>query len=473
MAKGVDFAGPDSGLDGLSLAERAYFVDQPMKHSPTPMECRGFRRPRETQRPPKRGITWALILSVFCIFTGSSADNWPELRGPSRDGNAAPACKPPLTWGETNHVAWKTPIHDLGWSSPVIWGDQVWLTTASEDGRQMFAVAIDAKNGRIAHDIKVFDTPQPEHVASMNSYASPTPAIEAGRVYVHYGTYGTACLETKTGKVLWSRRDLNCDHHEGPGASLLLDQDLLYFTVDGRDVQYVIALEKATGRTAWKTNRSVDYSPFPSNCRKAFCTPILIEAGGQRQLFSPGAKAMVAYDPRTGAELWHARYNGWSMVPRPLFGHGLLYAITDYERPELWAVQPDGHGDVTDTKVVWKVIKDMPATASLLLIGDLLYLVNDQGWVICLEAKTGNVVWRERLKGKHSASPIFAADRIYFFSEKNLTTVIKPGREFHVLAENQLDDRVMATPAVVGNAFILRTKTHLYRLEDNPGQNRP
>ncbi|HEY5911054.1 MAG TPA: PQQ-binding-like beta-propeller repeat protein [Verrucomicrobiae bacterium] len=362
-------------------------------------------------------------------------------------------------------MVWKTPIHDLGWSSPVIWEKQVWLTTATEDGHRMFAICVDAESGRVVQDVKVFDTEQPEHVASVNSYASPTSAIEAGRVYVHFGTYGTACLDTHDGKILWSRRDLNCDHHEGPGASLMVDVSRLYFTVDGRDVQYVVALDKTTGRTAWKTTRSVDYSAFPINCRKAFCTPILIDVDGRRQLFSPGAKAMFAYDPETGAELWKARYNGWSMVPRPLFGHGLLYVITDYERPELWAVRPGGHGDVTETHVAWKVVKDMPATASLLLVGDLLYMVNDQGFALCLEAGTGTVVWRERLKGKHSASPIYAADRIYFFSEKNLTTVITTGREFRVLAENQLDDRLMATPAVAGNAFILRSKTHLYRIE--------
>ena len=428
---------------------------------------------RRWRAHPRRCTATALFVPFLLVWAVSAlpsqaGDNWPELRGPERNGHALNS-KLPLTWSETNHVIWKTPIHDLGWSSPVVWGKQIWITTATEDGRQMFAVCVDAATGRVVHDVKVFDTPQPEHVAAVNSYASPTSAIEAGRVYVHYGTYGTAGLDTRDGRVLWSRRDLNCDHHEGPGASLLLDQDRLYFTVDGRDVQYVVALDKATGRTVWKTNRSVDYSSFSSNQRKAFCTPILIEAAGKRQLFSPGAKAMIAYDPQSGVELWKARYDGWSMVPRPLFGHGLLYVITDYERPELWAVRPDGRGDVTDTHVAWKVVKDMPATASLLLVGDLLYMVNDQGYALCLEAANGTVVWRERLKGKHSASPIYAAGRIYFFNEKNLTTVIAPGREFRVLAENQLEDRVMASPAVVGDALILRSKSHLYRLEEGAG----
>lgn len=398
-------------------------------------------------------------------FSATAGDNWPQFRGPNGNGHAL-AKQLPLTWSETNHVVWKTPIHDLGWSSPVVWDQQIWVTTATEDGQQQFAVCVDRDTGEVVHDIKVFDTEKPEHVASVNSYASPTPVIEAGRVYVHYGTYGTACLDTKTGARLWTRRDLNCDHHEGPGASPMLHGNLLVFTVDGRDVQYVVALDKATGKTVWKTNRSVDYSPFPINCRKAFCTPIIIEVGGRFQLFSPGAKAMMAYDPLTGQELWKVRYSGWSITPRPIFGGGLLYVINDYERPELWAVRPDGQGEVTETHVVWKLTKDMPATASLLLVGELLYGVNDQGYALCLEAKTGHTVWKESLKGKHSASPIYGAGRIYFFSEKAVTTVIQPGREFHILATNQLEDRLMATPAVTGGAFMVRTRTHLYRLED-------
>jgi outer membrane protein assembly factor BamB len=409
-----------------------------------------------------------LILAAGMIWSGFSAQaeaNWPQFRGPHGNGHAD-ATQLPLTWSETNHVTWKTGIHDLGWSSPVALGKQVWVTTATEDGRSLFAVCVDLETGKIVHDLKVFDTEKPEHVASVNSYASPTPVLEPGRLYAHYGTYGTACIDTATGQTLWTRRDLNCDHHEGPGASPILHQNLLIVTVDGRDVQYVVALDKATGKTVWKTNRSVDYSAYPINCRKAFCTPIVIEAGGRQQVFSPGAKAMIAYDPMTGEELWKARYNGWSMTPKPLFGQGLLFVITDYERPELWAVRPDGSGDVTSTHVKWKITKDMPGTSSLLLIDDLLYMVNDQGYALCVEAKTGEIVWRERVKGKHSASAIYGQGRIYLFSEKATTTVLTPAREFKILAENQLDDRLMATPAVAGNAIILRTRTHLYRLED-------
>ena len=223
-------------------------------------------------------------------------ENWPELRGPSGDGHSDSQGLP-LTWSETKNIAWRTPIHDFGWSSPVIWQDQVWVTTATADGKHLFAVCLDRDSGKIVHDVKVFDVAEPEHIAVVNSYASPTPAIEAGRVYVHYGTYGTACLDTASGKILWTRRDLNCDHHEGPGSSPILLDNLLVVHVDGRDVQYVVALDKQTGKTVWKTPRSIDYSPYHINLRKGFCTPTVIDTGTRRELISPGAKAVMGYDP--------------------------------------------------------------------------------------------------------------------------------------------------------------------------------
>ena len=419
-------------------------------------------------RSMKALLLRALILLAFWAVPLQARENWPELRGPERNGHSA-AKKLPLVWSETNNIVWKTAIHDLGWSSPVVWGDQIWITSATEDGKHLFAVCVNSQTGKIVHDVKVFDTDTPAHVASVNSYASPTSAIEAGRVYVHYGTYGTACLDTRDGKILWSRRDLTCDHHEGPGSSVMLHENLLCFNVDGRDVQYVIALDKSTGKTVWKTNRSIDYTPFSTNARKAFCTPIILEAGGRLQLFSPGAKAMIPTIRNLVTNSGRSGITDGPWCRARCSATDWCIVITDYDKPELWAVRPDGRGDVTDTHVAWKVTKDMPRTASLLLVDDLLYMVNDDGYAICLEAKTGNQVWREHLKGKHSASPIYGAGRIYFFSEKNLTTVIEPGREFKVLAENQLEERVMATPAVTGDAIILRSKTHLYRLED-PGK---
>jgi outer membrane protein assembly factor BamB len=410
-----------------------------------------------------RRAPWIIALAISASLA-SAGENWPQFRGPQGNGHAD-STGLPLTWSEAENVAWKTPIHDRGWSSPVIWGNQVWMTTATEDGTRMFAVCVDRAGGKIVHDVKVFDTAKPDHIAAINSYASPTPVIEAGRVYVHFGTYGTACLDTQTGKVLWTRRDLACDHHEGPGASPILFDKLLIFHVDGCDVQYVIALDKAAGKTVWKTNRSVDYSQVHKFFRKAFCTPIVIGADGRLQLISPGSKAVMAYDPGTGEELWKVRYRGWSVTPRPLFGHGLLYLIIDYEIPELWAVRPGGKGDLTESAVAWKIAKGMPQKPSLLLIGDLLYLVNDKGVAHCIEAKTGQIVWKQSLGGEFSASPIYADGRLHFFSQSAAATVMAPGRGPKVLAANRLDGRLMASPAVAGQALFLRTDTHLYRIE--------
>jgi len=231
-------------------------------------------------------------------------------------------------------------------------------------------------------------------------------------------------------------------------------------------VQYVVALDKTTGKTVWKTNRSIDYSSVHRYLRKGFCTPTVIASGGRRQMISPGAKAVMAYDPNTGEELWKVRYFGWSMVARPLFGHGLVYVVMDYEHPELWALRCDGRGDVTDTHVAWKLRTGVPATPSLLLIEELLYMANDDGIASCVEAETGQVVWKERLGGNHAASPVYADGRIYFFSQDAVTTVIRPDRRFELLAVNRLNGRLMASPAVAGKALFVRTGTHLYRIEE-------
>jgi len=233
-------------------------------------------------------------------------------------------------------------------------------------------------------------------------------------------------------------------------------------------VQYVIALDKTSGKTAWKTNRSIDFSVYPANIRKAFCTPIVIEVDGRQQLISPGAKGTMGYDPLTGEELWKVRYEGWSVTPRPLFGHGMLFLVTDYERPELWAVRPGGRGDLGAASVAWKIVKGVAAQASPLLAGDLLYMVNDLGIAMAIEPRTGQIVWRERLGGNYSASPIYADGRLWFFSREAVTTVLEPARKCKVLAVNRLEEQLMASPAVAGKAFFLRTRTHLYRIENRP-----
>jgi len=413
----------------------------------------------------RAGLTIAILLAAS-LSVAFAAENWPQFRGPSGDGHSD-ATGLPITWSETENVVWKTPIHGRGHASPVVWDRQIWLTTATRDGLEMSALCIDRETGRIVHDLRVFENAEEDIqiMNPLNSFASPTPVIEAGRVYVHFGTYGTACLDTATGRTIWQRCDLNCDHFRGPGSSPFIYNELLILHYDGFDVQFVVALNKATGETVWKTDRSTDFAGCNGDFRKAFCTPIVIDVDGRPQLISPGSKAAMAYDPDSGEELWKVRWDGFSSASRPLFGHGLLLLNTGFSKAQLWAVRPDGRGDVTDTHVVWRLTKGVPSKPSVLLIGELLYMADDGGVASCVEAATGEVVWQERLGGDYSASPLYADGRIYFFSHQPTTTVIAPGRQFQSLAVNHLDAGFMASPAVSGKALFLRTETHLYRIE--------
>ena len=429
---------------------------------------------------PSRWLS-LLALAVLALGGPAARGDWPEFRGPWGDGHvSAPGDSKriglPLHWSETNHIKWKTEIPYRGWSTPVVMGGQVWLTTATEDGHDFFAICVDAETGQIRFNEKVFHSDHPEPLgngASMNCYATPSPAIEPGRVYVHFGSFGTACLETSTGKALWKRDDLRCRHYRGPSSSLITFENLLILTMDGVDVQYHVALDKQTGKTVWKTDRSVAWNDEnvpgqmarDGDLRKAHSTPLIVTATGKLQMLSGGAKAAYGYDPRTGRELWRVQYPDYSVAPRPLFDQGLAFIVTGLTKTGLWAVKTDGQGDVTDTHVVWKVGTHVGKYASPLLVEGLIYTAAEENYVTCIEAATGQVVWTERIGGKFAASPIYGDGRLYFFDQKGTTTVLKPGRTLEVLATNTLADGFMASPAVAGKALILRTKTHLYRIE--------
>lgn len=389
---------------------------------------------------------------------------WPQFRGPHGDGHADADL--PTTWSETQHVRWKTPLHGRAWSSPVIQDGQAWMGTATEDGRRLFALCVDVETGALLHDLLLFEVDQPQEIHSLNSYASSTPVIEPGRVYLHFGSAGTACLDTRSGAVLWQRNDLPCWHYRGPGSSPILWHDLLIVHLDGHDYQYVVALDKTSGEVVWKTDRAVDYGTDDGDVKKAFATPLIIEAAGRTQLISPTSKAVLAYDPATGGELWRVRIPEFSATARPLFGHGLVFLNTGFGKAQLWAVEPTGLGDVTETHVVWKLTENVGSMPSPLLVEDLLYLVSDTGIASCVEALTGEVVWTERLGGNFSASPLYARGRLYFCDQEGRTTVLATGREFQELAVNALEHGCMASPAVAGDALLLRTTAALYRIEN-------
>jgi outer membrane protein assembly factor BamB len=399
---------------------------------------------------------------------------WPQFRGPEGLGTSSSA-NVPLTWAEGKNVRWKTPIHGRAWSSPVILGNQIWVTTATEDGRELFAVAVDRDSGKILHDIKLFQVAQPQYAHPFNTYASPTPVVEPGRVYVTFGSPGTAALDTKTGKVIWERRDFECNHFRGAGSSPILFGDLLIMHFDGSDHQFVVALDKKTGKTVWRTERSLDFQDLTpegkpkadGDFRKGFATPHVVDVGGRSVLISIGSKATYAYDVRTGEELWKVVERGsHSPGTRPVVGYGLVFVSTGFDASQLLAIKPDGRGDVTASHVVWRVNRGVPQKPSVLLVNDLIFMINDTGVATCVDPKTGEIVWRGRMEGTYSASPVAAGGRIYAFSEDGKTTVIEASRELKVLAENHLDDGFMASPAIDRNALFLRTRTHLYRIEE-------
>ncbi|MAF65566.1 MAG: quinonprotein alcohol dehydrogenase [Planctomycetes bacterium] len=406
-----------------------------------------------------------LPLSALLALGSLTGDVWPDFRGPTADGHAADA-NPPMEWSEARNVSWKTAIHGRGWSTPVVRDGLAWMTTADEGGHALSVVCVDIGKGAVVHDRVLFEVPEPQERMALNSYASPSAVIEQGRVWIHFGAEGTACLDTATGRTLWERRDLRCEHLVGPGSSPILHGTRLLFHVDGADVQYVTALDKNTGETVWRTERSVDLSGEAPDRRKAFSTPILLAADGHEQLISTGANASVAYDPRDGSELWKVLYSGFSQSSRPIAAEGVVYLNTGFMKPQLWAVRADGTGDVTASHVLWKRRRGVPTMSSPLLVAGRLFLVSDGGIVSCLAADTGAELWRARVGGEYSASPLFAAGRLYFCDRGGLTTVITPTDELCVLAENELDSGLMASPAVVGDALLLRTGTHLYRIEE-------
>jgi hypothetical protein len=428
--------------------------------------------------------TAALCIPAILSATAIAAE-WPEWRGPGGQGVAS-AAGLPVSWSATSGITWRTEIPGRGWSSPVIEGNQIWMTTAMEtpaspeeasrrlkantgdqpvtllEKVELRAVCVDRQTGHLTHNVLLFSVREPQWVHKLNSYASPTPVIEDGRLYCHFGAFGTACVDARDGRVLWTHDSLSVAHENGPGSSPMLWKNLVIFHLDGSDRQFIAALDKATGKLAWKTDRSGAMNTNPQ-LKKSYGTPIVVESAGKPLLISPAADWLYAYDPATGRELWKVAYGrtGFSISPRPVAGHGMIYMSTAFMKPEILAVKYEG---VPAAEIAWRYAKGAPNIPSPLLVGDELYFVSDGGFLTCLDAKTGAELYRERLGGDHSSSPIFADGKIYVSSREGVTTVIKPGRTFGVLAKNQLPGKIFATPAVTDGAFYLRTDEALYRI---------
>jgi outer membrane protein assembly factor BamB len=402
--------------------------------------------------------TLALSLLLVLLWPGvvTQADDWPQFRGPSGQGHSAEAGLP-IAWSESQNLVWKTQIPGRGWSSPVVAGGRVWVTTSvNEKGASLRAMAFDVATGREAVSVEVFRLRGAELTNPKNSHASPTPIVDGDRVYVHFGAEGTAALTT-SGEIVWKAR-FQYESQHGNGGSPVLYGDLLIFSCDGSNDAFVVALDKRTGKVRWKTSRRQPWD-------QAYSTPLVIRVGDRDELVSVGAYRAAAYDPQTGKEIWRVSYaDGFSNVPRPVFGHGLVYITTGFQQPSLIAVRTDGAGDVTKTHIAWTLKRGAPLTPSPLLVGDELFIVNDGGIASCLDAKTGVTHWVQRLGGAFSASPVFADGRIYFLSEEGTSTVLAPGKEFRKLAASTLDGEILASMAVSERSIFIRTNTHLYRL---------
>lgn len=429
-----------------------------------------------------------LLALLGSVAAWAATPEWPEWRGPGGQGHAASNAHPPIQWSETEGVLWKTVIPGRGWSSPVIDGKQIWLSTAHETAAKpedakrrltantadqplvllekvdLHAVSVDRNSGKILKDIRLFSVQEPQWVHELNSYASPTPVVEEGRAYFHFGTFGTACLDSRSGKILWTNTSLRIMHENGPGSSPILWKNLLIFHLDGSDSQSVAALDTATGRLVWRTSRSGDLAENPQ-LKKSYATPAIVKLAGVDQLVSQGADWLYGYDPATGRELWKVRYGqlGFSLSSRAVFGGGTLYLSTGFMKPEVQAIQLDALPQPVHR---WKYSKGAPTMPSLLLVGEELYFVSDSGgFFTCLDARTGTEQFRERLGGNHNASPLYAGGRIYLPSREGSVMVLEPGRKFHPIATNTLAGKIMATPAVVGQSIFIRTDRSLYRIE--------
>jgi outer membrane protein assembly factor BamB len=411
----------------------------------------------------RRVLLRLLLLGGFFCTQASVAKDWPEFRGPSGQGHS-PAKNVPLHWNAASNVVWKTAIPGEGWSSPVLVDGKIFLTTAVTDSTSasLRALCVNANDGRIQWNVEVFQ-PDPGAMQAMhqkNSLASPTPVVHDDRIYVHFGHLGTAALDV-SGKILWRQTELKYSPMHGNGGSPALVGDQLVFSCDGETDPFLVALDAKTGKVRWKTSRNSTAARLFS-----FSTPLAIEVDGATQVVSPTSGFVAGYDPKDGREIWRVRYpEGFSIITRPVFAHGLLFISSSYMKPVLYAIKAAGaKGDVTGTHLVWKHEKGAPNTPSPLVVGDELYFVSDSGIATCLDARTGKLHWSERLGGGFSASPILAEGRLFFQNEAGVGTVLSAGKIFEVLAKNDLTARTLASPAVTDNTLFLRSQSHLWRI---------
>ena len=417
----------------------------------------------------------AVAIVLACLAFVSRAENWPSFRGPTRQGLSNEK-NLPLHWGAESNVAWKTAIPGLGWSSPILWGDRVFVTSATENGTSCRLVSVDAKSGKILWDTEVFKQ-EPRRKEGKNSYATPTAATDGKQVYAVFGDGSVAAVDFK-GTVVWTNREVQHYSRHGLGASPILHENRLIMPYDGSnpvsaagnwpnnsneerlgwqipwDKAIIVALDTKTGQRKWTGKRGLS--------RIAHVSPILVEHAGMTQLISGAGDAIQGFDPKSGELIWTVYSQGEGVTPSPVAGNGLLFTSSGFEKSTLRAVRLGGRGDVTKTHVAWEERKGVPTQASLIYVKPYLYAITDGGIAHCYKGENGEIVWEERIGGNHCASPVYAEGKIYFLSEAGETTVIEAGPQFKEVARNRLEEKCQASIAVSAGRLFIRSEKNLF-----------
>ncbi|HXG12585.1 MAG TPA: PQQ-binding-like beta-propeller repeat protein [Gemmataceae bacterium] len=396
-----------------------------------------------------------LVLMVHSLFC--RAENWPRWRGP--DGNAVSSESPlPQRWGKKENVRWKVRVPGEGFSSPVVWEDRVFLTSAFDGGTRRVVHCLDFPSGRFLWTGEVRH-PHPEQTSAMTGHAAPTPATDGRHVVAFFGNAGVVCYD-RDGRQLWRHELPEFDSELGLASSPVLGRDRVFLVCDHDGDRFrsfdsfLLALDLKTGKPLWKTDRHKLY--------RSWSTPILVPtADGGQELVVNGEERLRGYDPETGKELWQVGGMTAWVTPSPVFGRGLIFATSGKDGPTL-AVRPGGRGDVTATHVVWQHKRGGPYVCSPVLYGDYLYVHTEQGILSCYEAATGKLQYRERLDGKFIASPVAGDGKVYCTNEDGTTFVVRAGPRFEVLARNALEEYTLASPAISAGRLLLRTERHLY-----------
>ena len=418
-------------------------------------------------------ITLILYLTFALKPVKSQVENWTHFRGSNLNGIANTEVVP-VFFNDTLNAKWKTAISGKGLSSPVVFGNQVWITTASEDGKELFAVGLSFETGKILYKISLFTPDSVIRINPLNSYATPTPCIETGFVYAHFGSLGTACINTSNGEVVWRRTDLKCDHMQGPGSSPVLYKDLLILHFDGNDVRFIVALSKSTGENIWLNERPNEiYAQIDESSRKAYITPIIISINGKDMMISNGAGICCAYEPQSGEEIWRVVRGTGGTISMPFYECGMVYYYTGLltdesgkKFSEILAINPEGRGEITNSGILWrKEVKPLQLLTPVIKNG-LIYTVDTRNVLTCIDAKTSETIWTVKLKDKYNSSPVYASGNIYFSSVSGNVLVIREGRKPDILAQNQMDGAIWATPAILRSSLILRTSNNIYRISE-------